>query len=551
MIEPNKIIETDINPDNTFLEDKTTEIIWKKLLSWEFVFVFDNEPRDWYDLYKICVIKIYQNDIVSVKKYISQFDLLFNNGYDFDDFNKAMHNFLFLICYFSTDTIILDWYYTTFKDQLYVNIVNYAGESINHPKINILMHMLKKNNKSIKVIKYLIEKCKIDLTFVNHEKENCLHYAISFYNGRFKTDLDIVKYLIDEQKLNLETTDTYDQTCIVKACYTTTSDLKLIKYLVEEKKVDITRDNGKKCIEGIMDGYSDIDGPYHAKSNKLIKNIGEKFGCIIDNTDDWNIQNFEMDFGINNNEFFNVILTFITNTEKLNVIIDNMIKNKSCPRNKLETIIQSIDLALLSSLSEIYIKMIDVNPFKLKYNNFVQSVDEFKCLPRHSYAFFQQSYKTKPKKIDHSDPNQIKLLFFHNNIPYHGNQEIIYNSMHIFKDNCMINFNETIVLEGGMPKYLVNIYLDSILSGQIDLNDIDPADPKDMLQFLRFVEQYPSTVLTIESLELQLIRYIESNNIELNDDYLELFTRCKLKRMYYYLHESRKQDRMICFLYDD
>ncbi len=206
-------------------------------------------------------------------------------------------------------------------------------------------------------------------------------------------------------------------------------------------------------------------------------------------------------------------------------------------------------------------ELADVGQMKLKFNEFMKCVDELE-LKEHIYIILknvsnekflisneqnvkiyesQECHKNCDEEVDEilfkSVPETTpELLFVHNNISYYGNKKLIFNSMLLFKDIDPTIFSDTrqgyesgIILEGLMEEYLVKIYLDAIIKNNFDINEIKPND---ILSFLKFIDQYPSTYLLIENLETPIVDYFDLNNIHMNDEIKKLCSKYQFRYMY-------------------
>jgi NADH:ubiquinone oxidoreductase subunit E len=88
-------------------------------------------------------------------------------------------------------------------------------------------------NINLPLIKYLIEECKMDVNHINYTGENCLTMACMK-----NTNLQVIKYLIEERKMNIDHVNQNNTNCLAMACLGNTN-LQVIKYLTEEQKMDI------------------------------------------------------------------------------------------------------------------------------------------------------------------------------------------------------------------------------------------------------------------------------------------------------------------------
>jgi len=152
--------------------------------------------------------------------------------------------------------------------------------------------------------------------------------------------------------------------------------------------------------------------------------------------------------------------------------------------------------------------------------------------------------KVRQEKQKKQDQQNV-LLFHINQIPYHGNKKIIYDHMLMFKDNQMIEVDqsEPPTLEGNLKQYLINIYFDAIMNHWIDLNQIDPVD---IFDFLKFLEQYPADNLSPELIEMQLIDYFNLHDIVLSAELIQMFHRCCMRLMYLYVNHPKVYESLCC-----
>lgn len=106
--------------------------------------------------------------------------------------------------------------------------------------------------------------------------------------------------------------------------------------------------------------------------------------------------------------------------------------------------------------------------------------------------------------------------------------------MMLFKDMVKyMNFDHLIVLSGSQPLYIIDLYIKAlhckkILIHEIQVNDIN--------QFVQFIDQYPSDVLSIDLIEGQLINYFNENRIRYDQSIHDICMKYKLKRMCVEIH---------------
>jgi hypothetical protein len=99
-------------------------------------------------------------------------------------------------------------------------------------------------NTNLEIIKYLIEDLKMDVNHMDKNKNNCLTLAC-----RGNTNLEIIKYLIENLKMNINHTTKYGNNCLTLACRENTN-LEIIRYLIDNQKMNVNHmDNyGNNCL---------------------------------------------------------------------------------------------------------------------------------------------------------------------------------------------------------------------------------------------------------------------------------------------------------------
>ena len=114
------------------------------------------------------------------------------------------------------------------------NVIDICNIDLNDKKLidsnlgNNCLLLLCKNN-DIDIIKYLIEEKKMDYTYKNKNDETCLSMACSY-----NENLDVIKYLVEKTNSQNYTNNNMEN-CFLLSCKTN-PNLKIIKYLLEEKK---------------------------------------------------------------------------------------------------------------------------------------------------------------------------------------------------------------------------------------------------------------------------------------------------------------------------
>jgi len=108
-------------------------------------------------------------------------------------------------------------------------------------------------NGHLGIVKYLVDEKKVDVNKVDKDGKTALHRAA--FNGH----LGIVKYLVDEKKVDVNKADNYGTTALHMAAFN--GHLDTVKYFVDEKKVDVNKANnyGETALHwAIHNGHLDI-----------------------------------------------------------------------------------------------------------------------------------------------------------------------------------------------------------------------------------------------------------------------------------------------------
>jgi len=391
------------------------------------------------------------------------------------------------------------------------------------------------NYYDFETIKYLIDVANIDLGDVDNQNQNCLMHAC-----RYARNLRIVKYLINEKKMDPLITDNAGNNCLSIACLMN-SDQDIIQFLVRDLKIDPHHRNinNQSCVDlGIVNS-----------SNQLI------VACLISYSKDFNLNYYYKYFTLDR---LPGLIGQIHCYEKVNMLIKYGIDRYGF--NRVSQIIQGIKINPymldqqnrrffgLSVPESFRDKMTLINstgcriPIDLTHLSDQKNQDHKNQDQDQEQNHKKKRQKTNPYTSDHTQ--QTQLLFRHNGIDYWGHRVVVYNSIRILRkinnshSHSIHDSDDVIVLEGKLPKEIINHYIDLAIHGIriIDLNIIKPAD---FINFLRFIDQYPTIYLSISLIENLIIRYMDQNNIRYNDYLKDMSIRYKLKNMYLDMHNKK------------
>ena len=381
---------------------------------------------------------------------------------------------------------------------------------------------------SIEIIDFLIDCFRIDVyetikTMNGHE--NCFSFMCSF-----SANTRTIKHLID--KYNIADNDLlkkclYQACGYTKACCNDESNIDVIKYLVEEKKTNInimTGDPDESNYFLMRAKHSNIDATIY-----LIQHIK----CITDRELIYFIRYFsitrlkEIISGLHNYDRINDLLRL---NDPLNIRTVN-----GYPRG-CKTIIDEIKNPLMINPTNRGIYNIS-DPFLEPWDKYVELVDGLTGVVP---IYPVDKTEIKPQCPDFS--KRPDILFQCNDIIYYGERGIMYDSLIFLQDihqNC--NFDHLVVLNGKIPRYVINHYINASYTGQFALNDIEPSD---ISTFIKFIDQYPTTVISIDGLEQQIIQFFDDNKLNYMDfgDLKDIFIRYRLKYLYLHMHNKYIQN---------
>jgi hypothetical protein len=486
--------------------------IWDGLINYKLVSNYYTEEQ------KLFAIKIFQKDEQYIKtKYQTITSIDLKNEYfmlasaysnltilifllEVFEINKNYidddgYNFFLKSCAHNNSTEIIDFFLKNFGMNIYCKN-NYG---------NNCLHCACMYNTNITIIKYLIEDIRINVTYINNVGDNCLTTAC-WQNS----NVEIIKYLIEDVKMNHLHTNIYGENCLIEAVFGVCS-ITIIKYLIEKVGIDINYKIGN-------DNYLDI--LFTRKINASI----EVIKYFIENT------NIQLSLKRCTFKTFKEFIPSITrNYARLNELI------------KIGFITYCTDdmISVLQTLNPLVIKkefreVANIgDPFDNKYNAFCNMVSKLECeIPlREYYALNKTPIEFYKVDVDFTYPSEI--LFKYKNISYHGHRKIVYNSMCLLKDiQETADFEDTIIInthEYEIPTYIVNLYINSCYTQRFDMRNIET---KDIIPFIKFVDQYPTNILMISNLERPLITFFAKHKIEYDSFMKDICNRYQLKLMY-------------------
>lgn len=483
-----------------------------------------------------CLTNICHYDIkLEVIKYlIETHKMNFNHG------NRQYKNCLLLSCYKNTNLEVIKFLIEDCKmdiewadcyGQNCLLLANHNKNNVNIIKYLIETHKMDVNycnddggtcliyafgckSLSLSPIKYLIEDCKINVNHVDEHGNNYLMIAC-----RHNVDLDIFKYLVENCKLNINhVNSTYDE-CLTFACRY--ANLNIIKYLIENCKmnINIINKNMKSCLTSAC---------HNSEFPEIIKYL-------------LTIENSNILLLLDN-------LTFVDFKKTMDAIKDHYVLfNKIMAFGiKKYAILQLRDECkkynpLMFDTNNTHMLNMQ-NPCDYNYKKFTMLVDRLNC----SIIFdnvnvnISQPIKKKEKSRDIDFATRTEKLFTHNNQEYYGHRDVVYKSIIMLNEIMdMCTIESDIVLSGNLPAYVINKY---IMSCYVESFDVDSINKEDFMEFVVFIDKYPTTTISISVLEKQIIQFLKKHSIKANTILMEICERYKLKDLYLYFHDQKLID---------
>jgi hypothetical protein len=427
--------------------------------------------------------KICQNDYMYILDNLA--DMIGSNKHDV---------FVEISVSFSKSTDIIDLLLKEFE----IDPVTYVDEWN-----NTLLMIALNYTTDIDIIKYMINGLKINPHHLGRNFANCLHVAC-----RYNTNLEIIKYLMNDVKVDAMLLDNKGNNCLFEACREN-DNIEVIKYLIELNIYDIDSKNNNGANIFVDSTFSNI-----------INYIAIKY--IVEKTD------VQMDLKRMKFITYNTLLPLITgNHKRLNVLLKKGILMYGF-KNLIPFIKTLNPLSIYSEMIRLDVGISD--PFDLKYQKFKELVDKLESPV--SIQIKQSDMVCHENQISSdSTSNYQEILFVHNNKKYFGNKDIVYKSIILLNDVHFEQNEETIVLSIDVPEYVMDLYVESCYCTYFMIHRLLPED---FVSFIKLIDQYPTTTISIDRNEPLIVLYMMKNNIK-KCDYLDnVFQRYCLKLCYMY-----------------
>ena len=373
------------------------------------------------------------------------------------------------------------------------------------------------------VIKYLAEDLNIDTDVINNDGSNVFMLAC-----QTNKNVDVIKYLAEDLRLDTNGIDNDGYNAFMLACKRN-ENIDVIKYLVDDLQIDI---NNTSDI-----GYSGLDLAFeHSDNLNIVKYLVENTNCVISKLPE-DLDRFEEIMVVLSNNYRKINKLLRMGVYKYEGDYDNDGYSEDY-RHTMKNILNKFNLIMLDEkLYEFDIK----NPFKENFGIFAEMVDKT-IEPIHNKRMKNNNTLIRSSSLTELDieidfAKQTDVLFKFNNNCYYGHKEIVYKSIPVLS-NLLDNYDckEPIELEMNLPKYVMNLYIGSCYSGSFGKRKIES---KDTLNFVKLIDRYPTTILTVDKFEYEIIEYLKKNSIR-SDNYIKgLCERYKMKYLYIHLHNEK------------
>jgi hypothetical protein len=460
-----------------------------------------------------CVeLACWQNTNLAIIKYLIE-----EHKMNIDHRDNFRNNYLTLACLRNKNPAVIKYLIEEYK--ININHVDNSGRNC------LVLACLE--NTNLAIIKYLIEEHKMNIARVDRNNDNCLTGACEG-----NTNLAIIKYLIEEHKMNIARVNRNNDNCLTLACQGN-DNLTIIKYLIEEHKMDINHinHNNDNCLALACRKNTNI---------AVIKYLIEERGMKIDK-----IQAVKYD------KFKNIVLMISKGYRDLNnLLLMGYEKYEFDEMKKIINLINPLqlndDIRNLAGIQKpheykftqfaLFVNEL-VRPMELIFKNKRAIVCPELNLESNNNMRRRLVINKNRRLVVHKKSQKRKILFVHNKKEYYGDRNIVYGSIHVL-NGLLYGYDMTdyITLEGSLPCYAIHQYIDSCYGLPFELKNIHKDD---FINFMRFIDQYPSTNVSINSMEEQIIGYLEEYDANYEVYFKSICQRYDLKNLYVHMHNLK------------
>jgi hypothetical protein len=355
-------------------------------------------------------------------------------------------------------------------------------------------------SKNLHIVEFLIKVFTIRTTYLNINNDNCLNIIIK-YNNNF----ELFKYLA---WLTIDGLYNFNNNYNVWFYYLLNRGIiEEVKYCIEVLKINIRKFSNSFRIVCLKDDLSIVV-------------------YLIENTD------------------IHIDADYI-HVHKLKMLLSLIKKNYT----KFNDLIVAANRKM--HYDEFHILMHMVNPLMLKnsyrkhfkinytFKEFMNYADQLTCkIP--PTTFIIENTKEVDKNLSF---NENELLFTNNGDKYYGSCDKMFQSMCIFKEeqnedslNNKIKFDEEIKLNFKLSTFIIKQY---IMSWYTHNFNIYCVECKDIMEFLKLIDGYPTVDITIKSLEHDIVEYFEKHVLEYNDYMKGLAVKYQLEGLYVSINNQK------------
>lgn len=359
---------------------------------------------------------------------------------------------------------------------------------------------------SVDQIQYLIGTVGLDPNRLYADNANCLISACGKNNN-----LHIIKYLVECIKIDISHTNNHGNNCFLAACMNSHSDDQIVKYLVNEVGMDVNYKN-----------HYDHTALCLTYNKKIIKFLVNETNITFNDVVKCDITQLAH------------IIKSVDNCDKLNHVIDIAIK--MYPVAKISEIVKETNPF---KLTQSHRKIFDIKPFDQTYEKCVELINQL-CepvqIPDHNL-----SQKQREIGILYDFSIQSEPLFKHGDQIYHGQRDVVYSQILLLNDiHDIMNLKDLIVLEGNLPKNVINQYITSSYTGFLSFESIEPEH---WINFLKFIDQYPTINVQIDKIQIEIIDYMAKHNLDYDPYLVDLCQKYQLKYIYLDMHNKKLKNK--------
>jgi hypothetical protein len=246
-------------------------------------------------------------------------------------------------------------------------------------------------------------------------------------------------------------------------------------------------------------------------------------------------------YDISNLYFFSLIKE---NEKRFNELIKHIFNNgkshlDTTKKENIDKFIKEFNLQLTDTnylmLNNENLKLLKrIHPFtEITYSSFTKLIDMMD-------SEIAMEKTMRPLIKNEESINFLKpsnKLFVNNEITYYGDSEIVYKKMTIFKD-IDLDFSDPPILSIPLPSYLISMYLQSCYydTGIFEFNLIKTNN--DFLNFLDFIDRYPTVDLSIDSCEIEIVIYMLTNKVVVSQHLKDLCKKYSLRHLYIFINQK-------------